>query len=550
MSWWSDAVVYEVYVRSFADSDGDGVGDLPGVTARLPHLAELGVDAVWITPFFPSPGRDHGYDVTDFTAVDPLFGDLGAVDALVARAHALGLRVLVDVVPNHTSDLHPWFLAARAEGRDGRGHRDYYLWRDPAPDGGPPNNWLSNFSGPAWTLDPASGQYWMHAYLPEQPDLNWRSPQVRREWVRILRFWLARGVDGFRFDVAHNLLKHADFPDNPPALEPDASTPADRPGPGLPRVGRARQAHGLARIHDIDQDDVVDIFRELRAALPRTARGEPPFLLGETVLDDPARVARYVEREGLDAAMWFGPQAARFDAGELHTALGAVADAPGPGAVAWFLSNHDRSRSATRLGGARHALAVAGLVMAMPGPYLLYQGEEIGAEDLDVPPDAARDPLAVRAGQPEVSRDRARAPMPWSGAPDRGFASAPWLPHGPLPAAGSVADQAGDAGSPLAGWRSLIAALRGTRGALPGAATVERRGDLVVVRRGPLLVVANLGNAPVPVVELPALGAGEAADAEMLWRSGGGPTDDGSLRATETAWWRLDGRPGGGEERR
>ncbi|MEO3756176.1 alpha-amylase family glycosyl hydrolase [Streptomyces sp. B6B3] len=548
MTWWSDAVVYEVYVRSFADSDGDGVGDLAGLTARLPHLAELGVDALWITPFFPSPGRDHGYDVADFTGVDPLFGDLAAVDALVARAHALGLRVLLDMVPNHTSDQHPWFLAARAEGRDGRGHRDYYLWRDPAPDGGPPNNWISNFGGPAWTFDPASGQYWMHAYLSEQPDLNWRSTAVREEWAAILRFWLARGVDGFRFDVAHNLLKHADFPDNPPAPDPPAPDPAT-PDPATsgrpPRVGRAREAHGLVRIHDIDQDGVVDLFRELRAALPRTARDEPPFLLGETVLDDPERVARYVAPGGLDAAMWFGPEAARLDAAELHAALAAMAHPPGTGTVAWFLSNHDRSRPATRLGGARRALAAAGLVLAMPGPYLLYQGEEIGAEDLRVPPGAARDPLAVRAGQPEASRDRARAPMPWSAAPDRGFAAAPWLPHGPLPAAGSVADQAADPGSPLAGWRALIAALRAVRGALPRAATVERHGDLVVIRRGPLLVAANLGDAAVPV-EVP-LGPSEAAIAEMLWRSGGGPADDGSLRATETAWWRLPGRHEGGE---
>ncbi|WP_053171044.1 alpha-amylase family glycosyl hydrolase [Streptomyces sp. SBT349] len=541
MTWWADAVVYEVYVRSFADSDGDGVGDLAGVTARLPHLADLGVDALWITPFFPSPGRDHGYDVSDFTAVDPLFGDLAAFDALVERAHALGLRVLVDIVPNHTSDAHPWFMAALAEGRGGRRYRDYYIWRDPAPDGGPPNNWISNFGGPAWTRDPASGQYWMHAYLPEQPDLNWRSGAVRAEWERILGFWLARGVDGFRIDVAHNLLKHPDFPDNPPAAGPAAREA---------RVGRARQAHGLARVFDIDQDGVVDVFRALRAALPNTTGGERPFLLGETVLDDPGRVARYVERDGLDAAMWFGAQAARFDARELHEALDAVAHAPGPGAVAWFLSNHDRSRPATRLGDADRALAVAAVVMAVPGPYLLYQGEEIGAEDLRVAAGEARDPLAVRAGEPEASRDRARAPMPWTVAGDRGFAAAPWLPHGPLPAAGSVAEQAADPGSHLARWRALIAALRALRGALPRAVVTERHGDLLVVRRGPLLAVANLGEADVPLSELPLSELPPpglaGADAEMLWRSGR-PGGDRALRAAETAWWRLAGRPEGGE---
>src|SRR5699024_10060206 len=211
-------------------------------------------------------------------------GDLAGFADLVAAAHARGLRVLVDVVPNHTSHEHPWFRAALAEGRGGSDFRDYYLWADPAPDGGPPNNWLANFGGPAWTLDPASGQYYHHSYLPEQPDLNWRNPRVRDEWAAILRHWLQWGVDGFRIDVAHNLLKHPDLPDNPVLETAGAAVP----------VGRVRAARGLRRVHDVDQDEVVDIFAELRAELPRTRAGEQPLLLGETVLDDPARVARYV----------------------------------------------------------------------------------------------------------------------------------------------------------------------------------------------------------------------------------------------------------------
>ncbi|HEY8338341.1 MAG TPA: alpha-amylase family glycosyl hydrolase, partial [Egibacteraceae bacterium] len=239
--WWRGAVGYEVYLRSFADSDGDGVGDLRGVLEHLDHLAWLGVDIVWVTPFFPSPMHDHGYDVADYCGVDPRFGTLADLDALVAAVHARGMRLLIDLVPNHTSSEHPWFRAARSS-RDNP-YRDYYVWRDPAPDGGPPNNWTSHFGGPAWTFDEATGQYWLHLFLPEQPDLNWANPAVADEFDAILRFWLERGVDGFRIDVAHALAKHPDLPDNPPADPADAD--ADH--------ALTDDFRRLQHIHDVNQ---------------------------------------------------------------------------------------------------------------------------------------------------------------------------------------------------------------------------------------------------------------------------------------------------------
>src|SRR5699024_2090694 len=377
---------------------------------------ELGVDAIWLTPFFPSPGYDHGYDVSDFTAVDPVFGNAASFESIIQSAHSHDIRVLVDVVPNHTSNQHPWFLAS-LDRHPNNVYRDYYLWRDPAADGGPPNNWRSNFGGSAWTLDAESGQYYHHSYLPEQPDLNWRNEHVYDEWVRILKFWLRKGVDGFRIDVAHNLVKHAEFPDNPPAK--NSGTEDNLP------VGRVREARGLERLYDIDQDEVIEIYRRLRAELPTTSAGESPFLLGETVLESPERVARYIASGRLDSAMWFGTQSMHFDADDLANAI-EVAMRPTGGRLAWFLSNHDRSRPASRLGGqsergADRALATAAVILTMPGPYLLYQGEELGAMDLEVYAADSKDPIAVRAGETDMARDRARAPMPWADVPGRGF---------------------------------------------------------------------------------------------------------------------------------
>ena len=520
LAWWRDAVIYEVYLRSLADSDGDGTGDLQGVIDRLDHIQALGVDAVWITPFFPSPGHDHGYDVSDFRGIDPTFGDTETFRRLVDELHTRGMRLLVDVVPNHTSHEHPWFQTALTEGRGGTGYRDYYLWADPAADGGPPNNWLANFGGLAWSWEPDSEQYYLHAYLPEQPDLNWRNPQVFEEWVDILTHWVELGADGFRIDVAHNLLKHPDLPDNP-VLAPAATEHVP--------AGRVRSARGLARVYDVDQDEVVDLFARLRERLPRTHAGEDPFLLGETVLEDPDRVERYLRAGRLDAAMWFGTDRVPFQAAAVADVL-RTPGAAAAGRFGWFLSNHDRARPASRLGSADRALALAAAVLAMPGPYLLYQGEELGMLDLEVDPDTARDPIARRAGELDVSRDRARSPIPWTDEPDRGFSTAePWLAHGPLPEHGSAATQHRAATSHLNRWRSLLATWAGLRDQLPASIAVDHHDDLLILTRGSLTVWVNVGGGPLPLKR--------PAGAEILWRSQSGG-DATSLRAGEAVWLR------------
>src|SRR5699024_3785107 len=516
--WWSDDVIYEVYMRSFADSDGDGTGDLQGIIDRLDHFQTLGVDAVWITPFFPSPGHDHGYDVSDFRSIDPAFGDTDTFQRLVDELHQRDIRLLVDVVPNHTSHEHPWFRAALAEGREGDNFRDYYLWADPAPNGGPPNNWLANFGGSAWEWEPASQQYYHHSYLPEQPDLNWRNPRVLNEWVEILSHWLDLGADGFRIDVAHNLLKHPDLPDNP-VLE--AAAPENVP------AGRVRSARRLARVYDMDQDGVVDLYARLRARLPRTRAGEEPFLLGETVLEHADRVERYIQPGRLDAAMWFGTDRVPFDAAEVASVL-CTPTSGTTGRFGWFLSNHDRARPASRLGSADRALAIAAIVLAMPGPYLLYQGEELGMLDLEIHPDTARDPIARRAGELDVSRDRARSPIPWTDQPNRGSGSTqPWLAHGSLPEHGSVTTQHRDPDSQLNRWCALLRIWSNLRDILPSSSAVVEEDSLLTLRRGTLNVRTNFGPNPLPL-HLP-------EGAEFLWRSQphGSPQ---TLRAEETVW--------------
>jgi alpha-glucosidase len=360
VSWWAGAVGYEVYIRSFADSDGDGVGDLGGLLGRLDYLAWLGVDVVWVTPFYPSPMRDHGYDVADFRAVEPTFGDHEVLDEVIARTHELGMRLLIDLVPNHTSSDHPWFAAARSSVDDQ--HRDYYVWRDPAPDGGPPNNWMSVFGGPAWTLDEASGQHWLHLFLAEQPDLNWENPAVADEFDDILRFWLDRGVDGFRVDVAHALRKAPGLPDNPPATTPDDA-----------EMGTvAADWETLTHLHDQNQPEVLDIYRRWRQVV-EPAGG---VLLGEVYLLESEHVAPYIAADdGLHLAFWFQPMHVPWTS--VGTSL-REGTSLRPSGVAWVQGSHDRARAATRYGGGdlgrRRQLAVATLQAGMPGGDLRLPG--------------------------------------------------------------------------------------------------------------------------------------------------------------------------------
>ena len=447
-TWWHDAVVYQVYVRSFADSDGDGIGDLPGITARLPYLVDLGVDAVWLTPFYPSPMADHGYDVADQTDVDPLFGRLADADALLTRAHDLGLRVIVDLVPNHSSDEHPWFRQAQADPASPM--RARYIFR-PGRNGGPPNNWKSVFGGPAWSLDPVSGEYYLHLFGSRQPDFDWRNPAVHEEWDRILRFWLDRGADGFRIDVAHGLYKQGDLADHPPGLVPESG-----------------MFHAAAAPYAWDQPEVVDVYRGWRRI---TDSYDDRVMVGEVFLSSLARVSRFVGPDRLHQSFNFPLLAAPLDAAVwqqlISTSLDVFeSDGSGP---TWALSNHDVVRHATRYGGGEvgraRARAATLTLLGLPGSPYLYQGEELGLEQDDVPPDARQDPIWHRSGGQVPGRDACRTPMPWTADPPGfGFTTGtPWLPFGPQASSRAVAVQEGDDGSTLAFYRQALALRKGFR---------------------------------------------------------------------------------------
>lgn len=423
------AVVYQVYPRSFADSDGDGVGDLPGITAHLDHLAWLGVDAIWLSPIFRSPMRDFGYDVSDHRAVDPVFGTLDDLDELLAAAHRLGIRVLLDYVPNHVSSDHPWFRAARASRDDP--HRDWFIWRDPAPDGGPPNRLVSEFGGPAWTLDAAAGQYWFHTFLPEQPELDWRVPAVRSAMHDVLRFWFDRGVDGVRIDVAWLLAKDgAPWADDAAlavagGAEAAASTHGDGPSTEALMAGLR---------------DVADAYPDR-------------LLIGEIYLPIP-RLMRYYgpDRDGLHLPFNFGLVTAPWESEAIRSLVAAYEAALPRGACpSWVLGNHDQSRVASRVGAAQARVA-AMLLLTLRGTATLYYGDELGMEDVPVPAERVVD---------VAGRDRARSPMPWSPGRGAGFTTGdPWLPLGPDADTRNVARLRADPASILALHRRLIALRR------------------------------------------------------------------------------------------
>jgi alpha-glucosidase len=453
--WWREAVFYEIYVRSFADSDGDGVGDLPGITERLPYVRELGVDAIWLTPFYPSPGVDHGYDVADYVDVDPLFGTLADFDELVARAHALGLRLIVDVVPNHTSAAHPWFTADRAR----------YVTTPAAR--GLPNNWPSNWGGPAWTLDAERGEYFLHLFAAEQPDLDWHQPRVRADFREILAFWLDRGVDGFRIDVAHALVKDAALADEP------------EPFPTAPFSSDWRRA--------IDQPEVHAIYRDWRA-LADSYDGDR-LLVGEVVFSDPSRIAPYLRPGELQLAFNFSLVFQPWEAAAIRRSIdGSLAALP---IVTWVLENHDVTRIATRF-GERAARAAALLLLALPGPAFLYQGQELGLEEVELPDEAREDPIFLRSAGARKGRDGCRVPLPWS-AP---LPARTWLPQPAVWAERSVAAQLADAGSPLSLYRQALA-LRPTG----GFAWLDTPPGTLVFRRDELVCAVNVDAPSLPLPE-------------------------------------------------
>ena len=484
-AWWSDAVGYQVYLPSFADSDGDGWGDLDGLRDRLDHLVDLGVDLVWLTPFFVSPMRDHGYDIADYRRVDPLFGGEPALTRLLTAAHQRGLRVIGDLVVNHTSDQHPWFQSAVID--PAGPYRDYYLWRDAAPDGGPPNNWLSHFGGPAWTRDDVSGQYYLHLFHPQQPDLNWRNPAVADEVDGIIEHWLQVGLDGFRIDTAAYLVKHPDLLDNP--VLPDGRLSPVR---GVTTEWR-RQDHR----YDIHQPDVHAIHARWR----RVADRYDAFLVGEIYELDPTALATYVSKEHLHSTFWFGlVEDEEWDPARIRTMLRAATTASPQ--LSWAQGNHDRARAASRYGndhqGVRRSIALHVLTAFLPGTAWIYQGEELGLTDGIVAAEAGTDPLAV--AEPSKSRDVARTPMPWASVPGLGFTvGKPWLPEGGRSARDTVEMQATQQYSPLATVRRMLAVRRdllqlGDVGhPSQGLDWIQSRGSVVMYRRGNITVAANLG---------------------------------------------------------
>jgi len=444
--WWQGAVVYQVYIRSFADGNGDGVGDLMGMKEKLPYLRWLGVDAVWITPFYPSPMADHGYDVADYRDVEPTFGTLADFDALVAEAHRLGIRVLNDLVPNHSSDHHRWFQAALSSRENP--DRDKYFFRDPSPDGGRPNNWMSVFRGPAWTLHEPTGQYYLHLFTPEQPDLNWRNPKVREDFDSILRFWLDRGVDGFRIDVARGMYKDELLRDNPPA-------PEDQP----------EMYAGFNQPYAFNQSESHDVFRRWSDVL----NGYPGdrMIVGE-VWGDAPDVADFVRPGEMDLAFDFLLMLSPWDAGVFRATIARCLDAyQAVGAsAAWVLSNHDWPRQATRYGGGAQGLAraraVALLTLSLPGTVFLYAGEELGLEDVEVPEHLRQDPQFFRSQGEVIGRDGCRIPLPWDeSSPNCGFsAAAPWLPMPEGWGKKSVSSLRADPGSILHLYRKALSARR------------------------------------------------------------------------------------------
>jgi alpha-glucosidase len=487
--WWRGAVIYQIYPRSFADSNGDGIGDLPGITARLDHVASLGVDAIWLSPFFKSPMKDFGYDIEDYCDVDPVFGSLADFDRLLERAHALGLRVIVDQVYAHTSDRHPWFRESR-DSRDGP-RADWYVWADPKPDGSPPNNWQSVFYGPCWTWDARRRQYYLHNFLPEQPNLNGHNPEVQQALIDTARFWLDRGVDGFRLDAINFAMHDPALTDNPPVAE------------GLGR--RTRPFDFQHHLHNQSQPGIAVFLERLREAI--AGQSGCCFTVAEVGGEQAQREMKLFTEGGrrLDSAYGFEFLYARELRAELiHGAMALWPGEAGEGWPSWAFSNHDAPRVVSRWLGSRDPSAFARqamlLLMCLRGNIFLYQGEELGLPQAEVPFERLRDPEAI-ANWPETQgRDGARTPMPWTGgAPHGGFSTAePWLPLDAAHLLLAVDRQEADPGSTLAFTRRLIA-LRKAQPALRTGAfrPVEAPSPLLAFERGEgeerLLCVFNLG---------------------------------------------------------
>ncbi|MGW0242918.1 glycoside hydrolase family 13 protein [Micromonospora chalcea] len=532
--WWRSAVIYQVYPRSFADGNGDGIGDVAGIRSRLDHLAALGVDAIWFSPWYPSPMADAGYDVSDYRDIDPVFGTLAEVEALIAEAHALGIRSIVDVVPNHCSDAHQWFRAALAGG-PGTPERDLFWFRPGRGPGGdlPPTDWTGEFGGPTWTRttdpDGTPGDWYLHLFAPQQPDFNWDHPRVREEFEDILRFWFERGVDGIRIDSAGLLVKDGTLPEVHP----------DRPHPFR------------------DQDGVHDVYRAWRRIADSYPGGRA--LVGEVWLPDRQRFANYLRPDELHTAFNFDFLGCAWDATALRESIDGTlaAHAPVGAPATWVLSNHDVTRHVTRYGradtrfsfaakregiptdlelGTRRARAAALLSLALPGAAYVYQGEELGLWEVeDIPYELRQDPMWERSGRVDPGRDGCRVPLPWQGdtppfgfSPD-GASAAPWLPQPADWKDRTVRAQTGDPHSMLELYRAALTLRRAEPALGDGTLTwlPAPDGVLAFAREPGFTCVVNLGGAAVPL----------PAHDELLLASG--PLDDDRLPPDTAVWLRT-----------
>ena len=486
--WWRGAAIYQIYPRSFADTNGDGVGDLPGITAHLDHVASLGVDAIWLSPFFTSPMLDFGYDVSDYCDVDPIFGTLADFDALVGRAHALGLKVLIDQVYSHSSDRHPWFLESRSDRKNAKA--DWYVWADAKPDGSPPNNWQSVFGGPAWTWSATRRQYYMHNFLPEQPQLHMHLPEVQDAMLEVAKFWLDRGVDGFRIDAINFSMHDPALTDNPPAP----------PGP------RTRPFDFQLHIHNQSQPEIPAFLERLRALLDRYGA---TFTVAEVGGPSPeAEMHAFTQGDRrLNSAYGFNfLYANNLTPALVRDALAQWPDTPGAGWPSWAFENHDAPRAISRWVDPAHRDAFARmklmLLISLRGNIFLYNGEELGLTQVDIPFEALRDPEAIANWPLTLSRDGARTPMPWRGSANdhAGFsAGTPWLPIGEDHLALAVDRQNDDPNSLLNLTRHLLAVRHASEALMAGSARVIEATDtmLVIERAAPgetMLCAFNLAD--------------------------------------------------------
>ena len=521
--WWKSGIIYQIYPRSFQDSDGDGVGDLAGIEARLDHILSLGVDAVWLSPIFPSPMADFGYDVADYCNIDPMFGDLAGFDRLLAAVHARGLKLILDFVPNHSSDQHPWVVASRSSRDDPK--RDWYIWGDAQADGGPPNNWISDFGGSAWQWDDATEQYYLHAFLKEQPDLNWRNPDLRAAMMDVLRFWLDRGVDGFRIDVLWHIVKADGLPDNPsnPHWTP-AQTERDR----------------LIQRHSTDQPEAHAISADMRA-LADSYRDR--VLIGEIFLPNDRHARWYGTADRPQVHLPFNFQLIEnaWDAATLARLIAEYeASLPPFGWPNWVIGSHDAPRIAARIGEAQARVA-AMLLLTLRGTPTLYQGDEIGIARVDIPHDRIRDPQHMRQPTLDIGRDRSRTPMPWDASPNAGFSSGePWLPLNADWPARNVAAQQDDAASMLTLYRALIALRRSTPALSIGSYHAAKADEDVLAYERQhsgdrLLIVLNL-SANIRRLLLPP----GTRIADVLASTLALTQVDGSLRPNEAVILRLE----------